>query len=1661
MPEVGVLNLEIRDNSSEAGKGLSKLAGALLSVKQALGGDGGIGLSPLVKDITDFSNEIKGAIPAIKILNDFGKSMSALSKVKSFSLKAADFESLKNAVSGFNIGNIGSQLNQLRLAVAGKWGEEGSNKATDSINSIATAASNLSSNNAAGVISDVAKAINEYASAVKNASDTFGTKDMMAQTFGVSQQDMASIGNNTGTDYANAGMDSAEGLEIGMEQGRAGVVGAAIDLAVAALEAIKSELGIASPSKVFRQIGEFVGEGFIEGIRSKIPGARKAMEDMTSTSGSMTESWMGGSAFDDFENIPSTVDRMTDSSTQFDDAMSNMSSTVDGVSDDFDDFTATVQNMSDTFEQNEIEDPYWFEDLATGIEDGVERIEDALDSSDLEDGNWLDELEEEKDAAQGAAGGFNDAVDEIEQARQRFEEEWMSAADGENPLEGAMGSLSDSADEASGSLVQYGQEVQESSETTMTFKEFLNEAKDAAKEFGSSLVQSVHDVGGLKGALEKMFPTISGLLKRFQSVAKMRALRYIVKQISAGVSEGLENMYWYSKSVGTDFAPAMDSAASSLLQFKNSIGAAVSPLLSALIPALQTVISWLIEGINYINQFFALLNGQSTWTKAVMTETDAYKDNTKSAKAASKAAKDLLADWDELNIIQSENGGGGGGGSNKPQTDYASMFEEVGEYNETIRDLVDFIRDNTDKIWSIIKKIGVALLGWKVSSAFTGAIADLGALVAAGAIIALVFDVTTMLDNKYLETGDIGYVLTDVLTTALGAFLASKVVGKVMGAGAGKVAAGVTLVVSAVADIIALANKPDVSALSEEGIIMTIKSALKLGAGFALFGSAAGLPLVSSIKFAAGAALIGIAVSFGVKAVAEAANTGEITTEAIKDSVAAAIAAGLGVTVFAMLGGATVGAALAIGAAAALVIGAGIVVTLAVVAEMNKDNVTWGTIHLTDEQVQEFVDTKMFTVNIKAAIEIMDSSLTALKNSKSDVESKITTALGTMEVIKLGLAKDEDYTQLGKEILGDAMDGSGGLIGSVSKYIDDAKALGKLTLQFTPTLVGDTTEDISGWYTNYTTGWDTVNNFFKSKGEEIGKLLTTEEGRAIVQSTPEVLAALMDQVTEVTNAITGAQITSEAFADLNFEIGNLEDLDENSMDRVFTAYISYLDKLREKEKQLVTQQYTSQGQLVAGLIAMGANPNEEPLKSALEDYNRMGENINQAIEDGVNKAAAPGREMISDYFSRIFHVNTADINMNSGSMISTMVNSLGIALRNEEEDAEIDTQVNRILDSILEQTLGKNYGYAKRAVENGIMTYADFFDDDVLDPILANFNSDEYRDRIKQAYIRLLNPDISASELQLRSKFMNLTKDEIAGIMEDLGRGGNVDMLNRPIVQNLDGSISTLITETLTASADGSEGMQWNQDVVLNATLVTPDGEVLDENTLDSYIEGLLGKSANIDELFWNDRVENGGRGLLINAIEGFSTFEEGLTKAKEIAEQLHVLQDLYYSDQKPEVPELDTTALDRSCDHVKASFSGMTNFMKQSIKDIDGLGFSFDLSNGESLTGNMNVRIPVATAATGAVVKSGDLVMANENGNFEMMGRMGSQPVIANNQQIVNGISQGVATANSGVENRLNTIENLLTRLLNKEFVARAVPSSGWGRNNAQSNAAWDKVTG
>lgn len=829
----------------------------------------------------------------------------------------------------------------------------------------------------------------------------------------------------------------------------------------------------------------------------------------------------------------------------------------------------------------------------------------------------------------------------------------------------------------------------------------LNSSLSAAEKFTEKARNALEKIkeaaSELKGGFSKLFPTITSLVKGFGRIAKYRMLRAILRQITAGISEGVQNVYFYSKAVGTSLAPAMDSAASALLQMKNSIGAALAPLIESLVPVLQTVVNWFITAVNYANQFFALIRGQKTWTRAVPATTKAFDDQTKAAKGAGAAIKDLLADWDELNIIQSESGGGGSIGATENATDYLNMFEEVDRYEDTIKRVVDGINSQFGDIWELVKKIGIAIGGWKMAYGLAGWLAKLGGWIATGAIIDIVFNVTELLDEQYFKTGDIGWVIADVLQTALGAYLANKVMKKVLGAGAGKVAAGVTLAVSAVADIIALAGNTDVTALSTEGIVTAIKSGLKLGGGMLLFSMAAGVPAATAITAASGAASIGIGAAIAIKAVAEAAQQGEVTFENVKAAAAGAVAAGLGVTVFEMIGGAALGTALAAGGAATLAIGAGVAVALGIVASIGKDKVEWGDVSLTDAEVQAFVDTKMFTIDIPATLKITGQSLKDLSADKTDLETKVTSALGTFEVIKLGVASDNDYQQLAKDILGDGMDGEGGVVGAVQKYINDAKSMGKLTLQFTPSLVGTDTQDAAEWFSTYTTGWDTVNEFVKNKGAEIGKLLTTEEGKKIIESKPEILAALMKQVNDVTNAITGAQITSEAFAGLQVSIG---DLDQASVQKIIDSYSDYRKQLMEREKELITQQYVSQGQLVAGLIAMGSDPAKEPLKSAIEQYKYMGEHINDAIEEGVESASKPGAVMIANLlkerYGEAFTGLAADLD-NLGYLSGLENNAYKL-----EDMNEILLQWIRFNNADLEKTLSETGIYAWNVIGKDI-----------------------------------------------------------------------------------------------------------------------------------------------------------------------------------------------------------------------------------------------------------------------------------------------------------------------------------------------------------------------
>lgn len=237
------------------------------------------------------------------------------------------------------------------------------------------------------------------------------------------------------------------------------------------------------------------------------------------------------------------------------------------------------------------------------------------------------------------------------------------------------------------------------------------------------------NMSSLTGGIKKLFG--SNVITRIWNMTAMRLMRQIAMSILNGAKEGIDNLYDWSKSRGGEFAASMDMMASALTTVKNSLAAAAGEALNAFAPALKAVADMAVTVINAINQLFAALQGKTTFTKAAQ----AVEDYTHGTQKAGAATKDLLADFDELNVIQSQSGGGGGAGGS---TAVDGMFEEA-----QINDFFMMIKEHADEILKVVGLIGAGILAWKVASSFNKDLQNIRSLIGIESItigIALAFD---------------------------------------------------------------------------------------------------------------------------------------------------------------------------------------------------------------------------------------------------------------------------------------------------------------------------------------------------------------------------------------------------------------------------------------------------------------------------------------------------------------------------------------------------------------------------------------------------------------------------------------------------------------------------------------------------------------------------------------------------------------------------------------------------------------------------------------------------------------------------------------------------------------------------------------------------------
>lgn len=231
-----------------------------------------------------------------------------------------------------------------------------------------------------------------------------------------------------------------------------------------------------------------------------------------------------------------------------------------------------------------------------------------------------------------------------------------------------------------------------------------------AKEFGKGAVKAGKFAVNLaampfKKLAESIKNTIAPIKQFISSIARIamyRVIRGLISGITQSLKEGINNLYAFSKAAGTSFHTAMDSMAADAQWLKNSLAAAVAPIIETLAPAIDALAAKIAHVLDLLAQLFAMLSGRSTYTKAIKSA----KEYGEATGGAAKELRMLISGFDELNVFSEASSGGGGG------ADVGDMFEEE---ELPINDFLQKLKDAIGKgDWEGLGR----LLGEKVNEIF-------------------------------------------------------------------------------------------------------------------------------------------------------------------------------------------------------------------------------------------------------------------------------------------------------------------------------------------------------------------------------------------------------------------------------------------------------------------------------------------------------------------------------------------------------------------------------------------------------------------------------------------------------------------------------------------------------------------------------------------------------------------------------------------------------------------------------------------------------------------------------------------------------------------------------------------------------------------------------
>lgn len=332
-------------------------------------------------------------------------------------------------------------------------------------------------------------------------------------------------------------------------------------------------------------------------------------------------------------------------------------------------------------------------------------------------------------------------AEKVAQEMAKIEDE--AASNGSSETASNVEQTGNAAENAAPKVERYGKAVKNAGSSSGFFGRMSKAAHGIFSKFGGSFKKH-------EGFLSKFGKTLKRVIMRMMAMG-------LVRGVIRGFTQGLQMLAKASPAAAEQFGrfTAMTKAV------KAALGSAALAVLNAFASVLYNVASAAVTAANAVARFFGALGGGKYFAVSMA---DGFDNLSDSMSGAGGAAKGMLADFDELNVIGQQGGGGGGGAmsignATVSEQDASSIladlikndeFEKAGEYiNKKLGEI-------SDKIAKWFTDLDKKKYGKKFAELLNGIFSDPTAFQKAGKAVGTGINTIVNTIYDFLTTFDAG-----------------------------------------------------------------------------------------------------------------------------------------------------------------------------------------------------------------------------------------------------------------------------------------------------------------------------------------------------------------------------------------------------------------------------------------------------------------------------------------------------------------------------------------------------------------------------------------------------------------------------------------------------------------------------------------------------------------------------------------------------------------------------------------------------------------------------------------------------------------------------------------------------------------------------------------